>query len=217
MKFFIDTAEINEIEELNQLGMGDGVTTNPSLILKSGKNIIGVITEISNLIDGPVSAEVVSSESSDMIAEGLELLKIGQNITIKVPLTWEGLKACRELTNKGAMVNVTLCFSLIQGILAAKAGASFISPFVGRLDDINLDGMGLIAEIRQAYDNYNFKTEILAASIRTVNHVSEAALVGADIVTVPPKIIRALVDHPLTKSGLDTFNSDWKKTGQDIL
>lgn len=217
MKFFIDTAEINEIEELNQLGMVDGVTTNPSLILKSGKNIIGVITEISNLIDGPVSAEVVSSESSDMIAEGLELLKIGQNITIKVPLTWEGLKACRELTNKGAMVNVTLCFSLNQAILAAKAGASFISPFVGRLDDINLDGMGLIAEIRQAYDNYNFKTEILAASIRTVNHISEAALVGADIVTVPPKIIRALVDHPLTKSGLDTFNSDWKKTGQDIL
>ena len=217
MKFFLDTAEINEIEELNQLGIVDGVTTNPSLILKSGKKIIDVITNISNLIDGPVSAEVVSSESTGMIAEGLELLKIGENITIKVPLTWEGLKACRELTNKGAMVNVTLCFSLNQAILAAKAGATFISPFVGRLDDINLEGMGLIADIRQAYDNYNFQTEILAASIRSVNHVSEAALVGADIVTVPPKIIRALVEHPLTTSGLDTFNNDWKKTGQDIL
>jgi len=217
MKFFIDTAEINEIAELNQLGIVDGVTTNPSLILKSGKNIIDVITKISKLTDGPVSAEVVSSEAADMIDEGLEFLKIGENVAIKVPLTWEGLKACRELTNKGAMVNVTLCFSINQAILAAKAGASFISPFIGRLDDINLDGMRLIADIRQVYDNYNFKTEILAASIRTVNHVSEAALVGADVVTVPPKIIKALIDHPLTKSGLDTFNSDWKKTGQDIL
>ena len=217
MKFFIDTAEIDDIIELNSLGIVDGVTTNPSLILKSNRQITDVIRAISDVVDGPVSAEVVSQKAEDMIAEGLELLKIGTNITVKVPLTWEGLKACKILSSEGVMVNVTLCFTVNQAILAAKAGASFISPFVGRLDDINLDGMGLISDIRQVYDNYNFATEILVASIRTVNHVTEAALVGADIVTVPPKVIRALIAHPLTESGLEAFDRDWAKTGQKIL
>ena len=217
MKFFIDTAEIDDIIELNSLGIVDGVTTNPSLILKSNRQIIDVIKAISDIVDGPVSAEVVSSKAEDMIAEGLELLKIGTNITVKVPLTWEGLKACKRLSNEGAMVNVTLCFTVNQAILAAKAGASFISPFVGRLDDINLDGMGLISDIRQVYDNYDFSTEILVASIRSANHVAESALIGADIVTIPPKVIRALVNHPLTESGLEAFDQDWAKTGQKIL
>ena len=217
MKFFIDTAEIDDINELNSLGIVDGVTTNPSLILKSNRQIIDVIKAISDIVDGPVSAEVVSSKAEDMIAEGLELLKIGTNITVKVPLTWEGLKACKRLSNEGAMVNVTLCFTVNQAILAAKAGASFISPFVGRLDDINLDGMGLISDIRQVYDNYDFSTEILVASIRSANHVAESALIGADIVTIPPKVIRALINHPLTESGLEAFDQDWAKTGQKIL
>lgn len=217
MKFFIDTAEIDDIIELNSLGIVDGVTTNPSLILKSNRQIIDVIKAISDIVDGPVSAEVVSSKAEDMIAEGLELLKIGTNITVKVPLTWEGLKACKTLSNEGAMVNVTLCFTVNQAILAAKAGASFISPFVGRLDDINLDGMGLISDIRQVYDNYDFSTEILVASIRSANHVAESALIGADIVTIPPKVIRALINHPLTESGLEAFDQDWAKTGQKIL
>ena len=217
MKFFIDTAEIDDIIELNSLGIVDGVTTNPSLILKSNRQIIDVIKAISDIVDGPVSAEVVSSKAEDMIAEGLELLKIGTNITVKVPLTWEGLKACKRLSNEGAMVNVTLCFTVNQAILAAKAGASFISPFVGRLDDITLDGMGLISDIRQVYDNYDFSTEILVASIRSANHVAESALIGADIVTIPPKVIRALINHPLTESGLEAFDQDWAKTGQKIL
>ena len=217
MKFFIDTAEIDDIIELNSLGIVDGVTTNPSLILKSNRQMIDVIQAISDIVDGPVSAEVVSSKAEDMIAEGLELLKIGTNITVKVPLTWEGLKACKRLSNEGAMVNVTLCFTVNQAILAAKAGASFISPFVGRLDDINLDGMGLISDIRQVYDNYDFSTEILVASIRSANHVAESALIGADIVTIPPKVIRALINHPLTESGLEAFDQDWAKTGQKIL
>ncbi|MAR50514.1 MAG: fructose-6-phosphate aldolase [Rhodobacteraceae bacterium] len=217
MKFFIDTAEIDDIIELHSLGIVDGVTTNPSLILKSNRQIIDVIKAISDIVDGPVSAEVVSSKAEDMIAEGLELLKIGTNITVKVPLTWEGLKACKRLSNEGAMVNVTLCFTVNQAILAAKAGASFISPFVGRLDDINLDGMGLISDIRQVYDNYDFSTEILVASIRSANHVAESALIGADIVTIPPKVIRALINHPLTESGLEAFDQDWAKTGQKIL
>ena len=213
----MDTAEIDDIIELNSLGIVDGVTTNPSLILKSNRQIIDVIKAISDIVDGPVSAEVVSSKAEDMIAEGLELLKIGTNITVKVPLTWEGLKACKRLSNEGAMVNVTLCFTVNQAILAAKAGASFISPFVGRLDDINLDGMGLISDIRQVYDNYDFSTEILVASIRSANHVAESALIGADIVTIPPKVIRALINHPLTESGLEAFDQDWAKTGQKIL
>ncbi len=217
MKFFVDTAEIDAIAELNDLGMVDGVTTNPSLILKSGRDILEVTKEICDLVDGPVSAEVVATEADDMIAEGRKLAKIAPNIAVKVPLTWAGLKACKTLTDEGQMVNVTLCFSTNQAILAAKAGATFISPFIGRLDDINLDGMDLIADIRQVYDNYGFETEILAASIRSVNHVTDSARIGADVITAPPGVIKKLADHPLTDKGLDAFLSDWAKTGQKIL
>ncbi|MEX0368143.1 MAG: fructose-6-phosphate aldolase [Ruegeria sp.] len=217
MKFFVDTAEIDAIAELNDLGMVDGVTTNPSLILKSGRDILEVTKEICDLVDGPVSAEVVATEAEDMIAEGRKLAKIAPNIAVKVPLTWAGLKACKTLTDEGQMVNVTLCFSVNQALLAAKAGATFISPFIGRLDDINLDGMDLIADIRQVYDNYGFETEILAASIRSVNHVADSARIGADVITAPPGVIKKLADHPLTDKGLDAFLSDWAKTGQKIL
>ncbi|MGI9369761.1 MAG: fructose-6-phosphate aldolase [Ruegeria sp.] len=217
MKFFVDTAEIDAIAELNDLGMVDGVTTNPSLILKSGRDILEVTKEICDLVDGPVSAEVVATEAEDMIAEGRKLAKIASNIAVKVPLTWAGLKTCKTLTDEGQMVNVTLCFSTNQAILAAKAGATFISPFIGRLDDINLDGMDLIADIRQVYDNYGLETEILAASIRTVNHVTDSARIGADVITAPPGVIKKLADHPLTEKGLETFLSDWAKTGQKIL
>lgn len=217
MKFFVDTAEIDAIAELNDLGMVDGVTTNPSLILKSGRDILEVTKEICDLVDGPVSAEVVATEADDMIAEGRKLAKIASNIAVKVPLTWAGLKACKTLTDEGQMVNVTLCFSANQALLAAKAGASFISPFIGRLDDINLDGMDLIADIRQVYDNYGFETEILAASIRTVNHVTDSARIGADVITAPPAVIKKLADHPLTDKGLEAFLADWAKTGQKIL
>jgi transaldolase len=217
MKFFIDTAEIDEIKELSATGMVDGVTTNPSLILKSGRDIIEVTKEICSIVDGPVSAEVTATEASAMIEEGLKLAQIADNIAVKVPLTWDGLKACKALSDKGRMVNVTLCFSANQALLAAKAGATFISPFIGRLDDINLDGMDLIEDIRQIYDNYDFETEILAASIRTVNHVTEAAKIGADVATVPPGVLKKLADHPLTDKGLEAFLSDWAKTGQKIL
>lgn len=217
MKFFVDTAEIDAIAELNDLGMVDGVTTNPSLILKSGRDILEVTKEICDLIDGPVSAEVVALKADDMIAEGRKLAKLADNIAVKVPLTWDGLKACKVLTGEGNMVNVTLCFSANQALLAAKAGASFISPFIGRLDDINMDGMDLIADIRTIYDNYAFDTEILAASIRSVNHVTQAALIGADVITAPPGVIKKLAEHPLTKSGLEQFLKDWAKTGQKIL
>ncbi len=217
MKFFVDTAEIDAIAELNDLGMVDGVTTNPSLILKSGRDILEVTKEICDLVDGPVSAEVVATEAEDMIAEGRKLAKIAPNIAVKVPLTWAGLKTCKTLSDEGQMVNVTLCFSVNQALLAAKAGATFISPFVGRLDDINLDGMDLIADIRQVYDNYGFETEILAASIRSVNHVADSARIGADVITAPPAVIKKLADHPLTDKGLEAFLSDWAKTGQKIL
>ena len=217
MKFFVDSAEIDAIAELNDLGMVDGVTTNPSLILKSGRDILEVTKEICALVDGPVSAEVVATEADAMISEGSKLAEIADNIAIKVPLTWAGLKACKHFTDQGLMVNVTLCFSANQALLAAKAGATFISPFIGRLDDINMDGMDLIQDIRQIYDNYNYKTEILAASIRTVNHVSQAALVGADVMTAPPGVIKKLADHPLTDKGLEAFLSDWAKTGQKIV
>lgn len=217
MKFFVDTAEIKEISELNDLGMVDGVTTNPSLIMKSGRDILEVTKEICDLVSGPVSAEVVATEADAMIAEGRKLAKIAENIAVKVPLTWAGLKACKTLSDEGNMVNVTLCFSANQALLAAKAGATFISPFIGRLDDINLDGMDLIADIRAIYDNYGFETEILAASIRTVNHVTQSALIGADVITAPPGVIKKLADHPLTKAGLDAFLADWEKTGQKIL
>ena len=217
MKFFVDTADVDMIRELAELGMVDGVTTNPSLIRKSGRDIKTVTREICDMIDGPVSAEVVATDADGMIAEGRHLAEIAPNIAIKVPLTWAGLKACRVLTAAGKMVNVTLCFSAAQALLAAKAGATFVSPFIGRLDDINLDGMELIAEIREIYDNYDFPTEILAASIRSVNHVVTAARIGADIATIPPQVLRKLADHPLTDKGLADFLADWRETGQSIL
>ena len=217
MKFFADTAEIGEIVGLAELGLVDGVTTNPSLILKSGRDIIEVTREICSLVSGPVSAEVVSLKADEMIAEGRKLAEIAGNIAVKVPLTWDGLKACKTLTTDGLMVNVILCFSANQALLAAKAGATFVSPFIGRLDDINLDGMELIADIRTIYDNYGFETQILAASARTVNHISQSALIGADVVTAPPSVLRKLVDHVLTDKGLEGFLKDWKKTGQKIL
>jgi transaldolase len=217
MKFFVDTADTKEISELNALGLLDGVTTNPSLILKSGGNIAEVTKEICDIVDGPVSAEVVATEYDQMMREAQILSKIAENVCIKVPLTFDGLKACRSIrADLGRQVNVTLCFSANQALLAAKAGASFISPFVGRIDDTGEDGMELIAEIRTIYDNYDFDTEILTASVRTVNHVKQAALIGSDVVTVPPAILRQLVKHPLTDKGLDAFLADWKKTGQKI-
>ena len=217
MKFFVDTAEISEIKELNELGMVDGVTTNPSLIKKSGRDIIGVTREICSIVSGPVSAEVTATKSDEMIAEGRKLGALAGNIAVKVPLTWDGLKACKTLRSDGFMVNVTLCFSANQALLAAKAGASFISPFIGRLDDINLDGMGLIDDIRIIFDNFGFETEILAASIRTVNHVLDSARIGADVITAPPGVIKSLINHPLTDKGLAVFLADIEKTGQKIL
>jgi len=217
MKFFVDTAEIGEILELEKLGLVDGVTTNPSLIKKSGRDFIEVIREICEAVEGPVSAETVALDYEGMLAEGRKLAQVASNIAVKVPLTWDGLKACRTLTEEGRMVNVTLCFSSNQALLAAKAGATFISPFVGRLDDINLDGMELIRDIRTIYDNYGYETEILAASIRSANHVSEAALAGADVVTCPPPVLKALASHPLTDKGLAAFLNDWEATGQKIL
>jgi transaldolase len=217
MKFFVDSADVAAIAELNDLGMVDGVTTNPSIILKSGRDILEVTREICAITSGPVSAEVVATKADDMIAEGRKLAAIAPNIAVKVPLTWDGLRACKVLTGEGKMVNVTLCFSVNQALVAAKAGATFISPFIGRLDDINLDGIDLIADIRQVYDNYGFDTQILAASIRTVNHVSQCALVGADVMTAPPSVIKALASHTLTDKGLEQFEKDWAKTGQKIL
>lgn len=217
MKFFVDTAEIAEIRELNDLGMVDGVTTNPTLILKSGRDITEVTREICDIIEGPVSAEVASTEFEAMLAEGQKLAKIAPNIAVKVPLTWAGLKTCKVLSEQGQMVNVTLCFSANQALLAAKAGATFISPFVGRMDDINLDGMELIQDIRTIYDNYGFSTQILAASIRNANHITQAALIGADVVTAPAGVLKGLVNHPLTDKGLAQFVKDWAATGQKIL
>ena len=217
MKFFVDTADTNAIRDLHELGMVDGVTTNPSLIHKSGRDIQEVIAEIAEMVEGPVSAETVATDAEGMIAEGHEVLKLGKNIAVKVPLTWDGLKACKHLSGEGHMVNVTLCFSANQALLAAKAGATFISPFIGRLDDLNLDGMDLIADIREIYDNYGFETEILAASIRTVNHMTEAAKIGADVATAPPEVIQKMASHPLTDKGLKQFLDDWAKTGQSIL
>jgi len=217
MKFFVDTADTAAIRELADLGMVDGVTTNPSLILKAGRDILEVTKEICDMVEGPVSAEVVATEAKEMIAEGKKLAKIAPNIAIKVPLTWDGLTACKAFASEGHMVNVTLCFSPAQAILAAKAGASFISPFIGRLDDIHLDGMELIEDIRTIYDNYDFQTEILAASIRSVNHVIEAGRIGADVITAPPAVIKAMATHPLTDKGLDQFLKDWAKTGQKIV
>jgi len=216
MKFFVDTADVKEIRELNDLGLLDGVTTNPSLILKSGGKIADVTREICEIVDGPVSAEVTATEYSEMMQQAKVLAKIADNVCIKVPLTLDGLKACKAIRSEGRLVNVTLCFSANQALLAAKAGASFISPFVGRIDDTGIDGMELISEIKEIYDNYNFQTEILVASVRTINHVKLAALIGAHVATVPPATLKALVKHPLTDKGLEQFLADWAKTGQTI-
>lgn len=217
MKFFVDTADVAEIKELAATGLLDGVTTNPSLVAKAGRDFKDIVAEICAVVPGPVSAEVTATDFASMLREADVLRKIAKNVTIKVPLTMDGLKACKALTGEGTMVNVTLCFSANQALLAAKAGATFVSPFIGRLDDIGLDGMALIREIRTIYDNYpDLSTDILAASIRTVNHVREAALIGADVATIPPAILKALVKHPLTDAGLAAFIADWKKTGQNI-
>ncbi len=218
MKFFVDTANIDDIRNLAETGLLDGVTTNPSLIMKSGKEFIPLIKEICEIVDGPVSAEVAATDFDTMLAEGKKLAKIADNIAVKVPLTPAGLKTCKILTDEGTMVNVTLCFSANQALLAAKAGATFISPFVGRLDDIGFDGMELIADIAQIYDNYpDFNTEILVASIRHPQHLLAAARLGADVATIPPEVIHKLYSHPLTESGLKAFVADWAKTGQSIL
>ena len=216
MKFFADTAEIEDIKELASTGLLDGVTTNPSLIAKSGRNFLEVTKEICDIVDGPVSAEVVSLDYEGMMREAEILRKIADNVAIKVPMTLDGLKTCKTLTDDGTMVNVTLCFSANQALLAAKAGATFVSPFVGRLDDIGFDGIELIRDIRQIYDNYMFDTEILVASVRNVIHVYDAALIGADIMTAPPAVIKGLVKHVLTDKGIEGFLADWAKTGQKI-
>lgn len=217
MKFFVDTAVIDDIKALLPSGLVDGVTTNPSLIMKSGRDFREVVAEICGLVDGPVSAEVTALEADKMISEGKSLAGIADNVCVKLPLTMDGLVACKALTGEGIKTNVTLCFSANQALLAAKAGATFISPFIGRLDDINIDGMDLIREIRIIYDNYDFRTEILAASIRSANHVKESAIAGADVATVPPDVLKGLANHPLTDKGLKAFLDDWAKTGQKII
>lgn len=218
MKFFIDTADIGEIRDLAATGLVDGVTTNPSLVAKSGGKFLDVVREICAVVPGPVSAEVTATDTASMLAEGRKLAKIARNVTVKVPLTPDGLKACRALAQEGTMVNVTLCFSAAQAILAAKAGATFVSPFVGRLDDVGQSGMGLIREIVEIYRNYpSLKTEVLVASIRNVPHVIEAAKIGAHVGTLPPAVLRQMFAHPLTDKGLAAFLADWKKTGQSIL
>jgi len=217
MKFFVDTAEIDAIRELAATGLLDGVTTNPSLIAKSGRDFMEVTKEICDLVDGPISAEVVALDHETMMKEAEKLRRIADNVCIKVPLTVDGLKTCKALAGDGTMVNVTLCFSANQALLAAKAGATFISPFVGRHDDNGTDGMDLIRDIRLIYDNYAFDTEILVASVRHVTHVLESARIGADVMTAPPKVIFALFDHVLTQKGIEGFLKDWEKTGQSIL
>ncbi|MET1756750.1 fructose-6-phosphate aldolase [Novosphingobium sp. RD2P27] len=216
MKFFVDTADTKEIADLAETGLLDGVTTNPSLIAKSGRDFMEVTKEICGLVEGPVSAEVVALDHAEMMREAEVLRKIADNVCIKVPLTVDGLKTCKKLTGDGTMVNVTLCFSANQALLAAKAGASFISPFVGRHDDNGFDGLDLIRDIRLVYDNYAFETEILAASIRHPIHVLECAKIGADVMTAPPAVIRALFKHVLTDKGIEGFLADWAKTGQSI-
>ena len=216
MKFFADTAEIADIKELAATGLLDGVTTNPSLIMKSGRDFIEVTREICGIVSGPVSAEVVALDHAGMMAEAETLRKIADNVCIKVPMTLDGLKTCKALSSEGTMVNVTLCFSGNQALLAAKAGATFVSPFVGRHDDNGFDGMDLIRDIRLIYDNYDYRTEILVASVRHVVHVLEAARIGAEVMTAPPAVIKALVKHVLTDKGIEGFMADWAKTGQTI-
>ncbi|WP_353857907.1 fructose-6-phosphate aldolase [Azospirillum formosense] len=218
MKFFVDTADIAEIRDLADTGLLDGVTTNPSLVAKTGRSFLDLVAEICDVVSGPVSAEVASTDFETMLAEGKKLAKIADNVTVKVPLTQAGLKTCKALSSEGTMVNVTLCFSPAQAILAAKAGASFVSPFVGRLDDIGQDGMGLIADIVEIYSNYDyFKTEVLVASIRNPIHIVDSARLGAHVVTAPPSVLKQLFNHPLTDKGLAQFVADWQKTGQSIL
>ncbi len=218
MKFFVDTANTDEIRDLANTGLVDGVTTNPSLVAKSGRKFLDVVEEICTIVDGPVSAEVTATDYETMLKEGQKLAALAPNIAVKVPLTPDGLKTCKTLSDAGTMVNVTLCFSPGQAILAAKAGAAFISPFVGRLDDISTDGMQLIADICQIYNNYeNFQTEVLVASIRHPMHLIDAARMGANVATLPPSVLRQLYKHPLTEAGLEAFLSDWKKTKQSIL
>jgi transaldolase len=216
MKFFVDTADTAEIRDLAETGLLDGVTTNPSLVHKAGRDFLEVVKEICGIVSGPVSAEVVATDHKEMMREAEVLRRIADNIAVKVPLTVDGLKTCKALTSDGTMVNVTLCFTANQALLAAKAGASFISPFVGRLDDIGTDGMQLISDIRLIYDNYDFATEILVASVRHPIHVLESAKIGADVMTAPPAVIRQLFKHPLTDKGLEAFLADWQKTGQKI-
>jgi transaldolase len=216
MKFFVDTADTNEIRDLAETGLLDGVTTNPSLIHKAGRDFLEVVREICSIVQGPVSAEVVATDHAEMMREAEVLRKIAGNIAVKVPLTIDGLKTCKALTGEGTMVNVTLCFTANQALLAAKAGATFISPFVGRHDDTGFDGMQIISEIRTIYDNYDFETQILVASIRHPIHVLQSAMIGADVMTAPPAVIRQLFKHPLTDKGLEGFAADWAKTGQKI-
>jgi len=218
MKFFIDTADLAEIRDLAATGLVDGVTTNPSLVAKTGRNFLEVVREICTVVAGPVSAEVTATDTETMLAEGRKLAKIAKNVTVKVPLTPNGLKACKALSSEGTMVNVTLCFSAAQAILAAKAGATFVSPFIGRLDDIGATGMDLISEIVTIYRQYpSFKTEVLVASVRNPLHVVDAAKLGAHVATIPPPVLRQMFAHPLTDKGLQAFLADWAKTGQSIL
>jgi len=218
MEFFLDTADVDSIRELSETGLIDGVTTNPSLVAKSGKDFFTILKDISKIVSGPISAEVTALESNGMIAEGEKLAKIAKNIVIKLPLTQEGLKACKKLTKKKIKTNVTLCFSPAQALIAAKSGATYISPFVGRLDDIGENGMELIQKIKDIYSNYpKLNTKILVASVRNMEHVAQAAIIGADVVTLPPKILEELYEHPLTKKGLDAFMKDWEKTNQKII
>ena len=217
MKLFIDGSDIESIKKFSDLGLIDGVTTNPSIILKSGKNMIEVISELAAIVSGSVSAEVSALGSEKMVEEGMKLSKIAENVTVKLPITWDGLEACNTLSQKGISVNMTLCFSVSQALLAAKAGAEYVSPFIGRLDDLNLNGADLISDIKLIYSNYKFSTKILAASIRTINHVKQCALLGADVATIPIDIFEKLVKHPLTDAGLSQFTIDWEKTGQSII
>ena len=217
MKFFLDGSDFEKIKKFSDLGLIDGVTTNPSIILKSGKNMIEVISELASIVSGSISAEVSALDSEKMVEEGIKLSQIAENVTVKLPITWDGLEACNTLSQKGISVNMTLCFSASQALLAAKSGAEYVSPFIGRLDDLNLDGADLISDIKLIYSNYKFSTKILAASIRTINHVKQCALLGADVATIPINIFEKLVKHPLTDSGLSQFTADWEKTGQSIL
>lgn len=217
MQLFLDGSDIDKIRKYCGIGLIDGVTTNPSIILKSGKNMIEVISELAGIVSGSVSAEVSALDSDTMVQEGIKLAEIAENVTVKLPITWDGLKACKTLSNKGISVNMTLCFSSSQALLAAKAGAEYVSPFIGRLDDLNLEGIDLISDIKLIYSNYKFSTKILAASIRTTNHVKQCARLGADVATIPLDVFEKLIKHPLTDSGLNQFMADWEKTGQSII